>query len=69
MTGFLLILALLVCPALYLALCLRMRCLGISRPPYASYFFLFGTVGGWVLALAVSPSGLAVSCMIFLLTR
>jgi hypothetical protein len=61
-------LALLVCPAAYVTLCVRMRRSGIQRPPYVPFFFVFGTVGGWMLALALSPSGLAAVSLIFLAT-
>ena len=63
-----LIMALLVCPAAYITLCLRMRTAGVQRPPYVPFFFVFGTVGGWMLALALSPSGLAATSLIFLAT-
>jgi hypothetical protein len=70
MTGFLMfaVFGLLVCPAAYITLCVRMRRSGVRRPPYVPFFFLLGTVGGWTLTLALSPSGLAASCMILLLT-
>jgi len=41
---------------------------GIPRPPVVPFFFLFGTVGGWLLALSLSPSGLAASCMVLMIT-
>jgi hypothetical protein len=68
MTYFLIfvVLGLLVCPAACITLCMRMRKSGIQRPPYIPFFFVFGTVGGWMLALALSPSGLTASCIIFL---
>src|SRR5713226_2637528 len=70
MIGFLIfaVFGLLVCPSAFITLCVRMRRSGVRRPPYVPFFFLFGTVGGWTLALALSPSGLAASCIIFLLT-
>jgi hypothetical protein len=60
------LLALLACPAAYITLCMRMRRSGVNRAPYLPFFFVFGTVGGWLLALALSPSGLAATCLIFL---
>jgi hypothetical protein len=68
MTHFLIfgVLALLVCPAAYIALCIRMRNSGVTRAPYLPLFFVFGTVGGWLLALSISPSGLTAACLIFL---
>ena len=70
MTNFLIfaVLGLLVCPAGYIALCVRMHKSGIQRPPYIPFFFVFGTVGGWMLALALSPSGLTAMSLIFLVT-
>ena len=41
---------------------------GVRRPPYVAYFFIFGTVGGWFLARALSPSGLAATCTVALVT-
>ena len=35
---------------------------------YIAYFVLFGIIGGACLALALSPSGLAAMCMLFLMT-
>ena len=66
--GFFAILALLACPAAYFALCVRMRISGVQRPPYVPFFFLFGTLGGWLLGLALSPSGLAAVCLLFLVS-
>ncbi len=64
----LLLLAVLGCPIAYIALVSRMRTQRIAKPPIAAMFFLFGTVGGWLLAFALSPSGLTAMCIIFLLT-
>lgn len=63
-----LVVALLVLPGCYVGLCLRMREDRVYRAPYLPFFFAFGTVGGWFLAFALSPSGLAASCMVFLMT-
>lgn len=41
--------------------------LEVPRPPTLP-FFVFGTIGGWLLAFALSPSGLAASCVLFLVT-
>lgn len=60
--------ALLVCPALFVMLIIRMRKQDIVHPPFFAFFCLFGTVGGWFLALALSPSGLAAICCLFLAT-
>lgn len=64
----LLLLAGLGCPIVFLALVSRMRDQGIERPPVILMFFLFGTMGGWMLAFALSPSGLAATCIVFLFT-
>jgi hypothetical protein len=61
-------LSLMVCPAVYIALCLRMRKANVASPPYVPFFFLFGTLGGWFMALALSPSGLTATCFILLVT-
>ena len=58
--------ALLVCPALYVMLIIRMRRKAVMHPPEFAYFCLFGTLGGWFLAVALSPSGLMVICVLFL---
>jgi hypothetical protein len=45
--------------------------MGFKRAPircYAAYYVLFGTLSGWCLGIAMSPSGLAATCMIFLTT-
>lgn len=63
---FLLILSFIVLPGAYAALVLLMRAKRIEEPPVAQMFFLFGTIGGWFLAGALSPSGLAAMCLIFL---
>ncbi len=35
--------------ALYVCLCLHMRRRGVAEPPYLTFFFLFATLGGWLL--------------------
>ena len=49
--------------ALYVWLCLHMRQRGVLEPPYLTFFFLFATLGGWLLvaltALFWSWSGIA----------
>jgi hypothetical protein len=54
-------------PCVYIAWCGWMLLRKVPKPPYLSYFFLFGVVGGWALAFAMSPSGLAASSIVFLL--
>jgi len=63
----LLLLALIVLPITYVALVILMRAQRIEQPPVTQMFFLFGTIGGWFLAFALSPSGLAAMCIIFLI--
>lgn len=63
---FCLVISLLVLPGAYIALCLQMSARKVERPPYLAAFVLFGNVGGWVLAFGLSPSGLAASCIVFL---
>ncbi len=60
--------ALLVLPACYLILCIRMRRSNVSRPPYLPFFFIFGSFGGWLLAFGLSPSGLTALSIVFLFT-
>ena len=64
----LLILAGLACPIAYVALVSRMRTQKVENPPIIPMFCLFGTIGGWLLAFALSPSGLAAMCIVFLIT-
>jgi hypothetical protein len=66
-SGVSMILALAIFPIAYVVLCARMK-KAVPRPPYAAFFFLFGTVGGWSLALALSPSGVTASCVVALVT-
>ena len=64
----LLALGLIACPVAFVAVIRRMRAKGVAHPPIGPMFFLFGTLGGWFLAFAFSPSGLAALCMTFLMT-
>lgn len=63
---FLLFLALVACPIAYGWILSRMRARAAPNIPVLPMFFLFGTLGGWLLAFALSPSGLAALCTIFL---
>ena len=63
-----LILSGIVLPAGYLALCGKMRTVGIPDAPCFEWFVIFGSYGGWLLAMALSPSGLAAGCVLFLVT-
>ena len=64
----LLAVAVLVLPIAYFALVSHMRRIKLDEPPFVPLFFAFGTVGGWMLAFALSPSGLTAMCIIFLVT-
>ncbi len=64
----LLTLAFLVVPSGYVVLCLRMQRATVPQAPYLPFFFVFGTVGGWCLGLALSPSGPAALSVVFLAT-
>ena len=64
----LLAVALVVMPIAYCVLVGYMRRIKLDNPPYIPMFFTFGTVGGWVLAFALSPSGLTAMCIVFLIT-
>jgi len=55
-----------VLPIAYLILFYHMR--NTPKAPIIPYFVIFGTVGGWMLAIALSPSGLAASSIVFLMT-
>jgi hypothetical protein len=63
----LLALAVGILPVGFLSLCVVMAKRDVHRTTVRAYFFLFGTVGGWCLAFALSPSGLAAMCIMFLL--
>jgi hypothetical protein len=60
--------ALVLLPMGYYALHSHMRDSDVPHPPSLQFFFLFGTVGGWLVAIMLSPSGLAATCVLLLLT-
>ncbi|MBT8449784.1 MAG: hypothetical protein KJO69_08845, partial [Gammaproteobacteria bacterium] len=62
------IIALIILPIGYFYVLERMDTAAINNPPRLCIFCIFGTLGGWCLALALSPSGLAAMCLIFLIT-
>ena len=62
------IIALIILPIGYFYVLERMDTAPIDSPPRLCIFCIFGTLGGWFLALALSPSGLAAMCMMFLIT-
>jgi len=64
----LLVVAVLGLPIAYFRVCNSMRERAIPRPPRVPLFFLFGTVGGWVLAFMLSPSGLAAMCIVLMVS-
>ena len=55
-------------PIAYVRVCRKMRARAIPHPPRVPFFFLFGTVGGWVLAFMLSPSGLAATCIVLMVS-
>lgn len=61
-------LGLIICPIAFVAVSRWMRAKRVARPPIVPLFLLFGTLGGWFLAIGLSPSGLAALCTIFLMT-
>lgn len=60
--------ALVACPMAYLGTLAWMRAKRVPSIPVGALFMIFGTIGGWLLAIALSPSGLAAGCVIFLIT-
>jgi len=62
------IIALIICPICYFYIIERMDVAAIKDPPRLCIFCIFGTIGGWFLAMALSPSGLAAMCVVFLIT-
>lgn len=66
MSEFLLPIALVALPLAYLGLCSLLRDNKTWWFTYVAYFFLFGTTGGWVLAIALIPSPLALAGFAFL---
>ena len=62
-----LIIAFIVCPTVYFYVVERMNKDEVKNPPQACLFCIVGTVGGWFLALGISPSGLTALCMMFLI--
>ena len=62
------IIALILCPIGYIYVLERMNKKAINNPPRLCLFCIFGTLGGWFLALALSPSGLTATCVVFLVT-
>ena len=57
-----------VVPVIFLVFCGSMVECGTHWLCYPAYFFLFGIIGGVVIALGLSPSGLAATCIFFLAT-
>jgi len=59
---------LIIVPAAFIGLCIRMALRRVHWLCYPAYFFLFGILGGGCIALSLSPSGLAALCIAFLMT-
>jgi len=57
-----------VVPSAYLALCVWMFLRRVWWFTYFAYFCLFGALGGWCFALAMSPSGLTATSIVFLVS-
>jgi hypothetical protein len=55
-------------PAGYVAVCAWLHSQRAWWFLYLAYFALFGTLGGWAIAIATSPSGIAAACAVFLAT-
>ena len=55
-------------PLAYISTCIWLSRRRVHWLTYFAYFVLFGILGGACLALALSPSGLAAVCMVFLMT-
>lgn len=60
-------LAFVVFPASCVVLCVCMLFRRVHWFSYVAHFCLFGTLGGWSLALGLSPSGLAAVSGLFLI--
>ena len=60
--------AAIVLPGAYLVLCYRLNTQKAWWFTYLAYYCLFGTLGGWLFAFSMSPSGLAATSIVFLLT-
>jgi hypothetical protein len=57
-----------VMPVAYLALCAWMYLRRVWWFTYLAFFFIFGAIGGWCFALAMSPSGLTATSIVFLVS-
>jgi hypothetical protein len=55
-------------PIAYVSLCVYLSRQRAWWFTYFAYFFLCGTIGGWAIALATSPSGTCASSLVFLIT-
>src|ERR1043166_911911 len=55
-------------PLAYIATCFWLFRRRVHWLAYLAYFILFGIVGGGCVGLALSPSGLAALCVVFLMT-
>jgi uncharacterized membrane protein HdeD (DUF308 family) len=64
----LLVVAGLTLPVGYLAVCFWLRRQQAWWFLYPAYFVLFGTLGGWAFAFAMSPSGITAASIVFLMT-
>ena len=61
-----LLLSVIVLPIGYIVLCTKMDDAEIPKAPYISYFCLFGSVGGYLLIAALTPSIVTILILPFL---
>ncbi len=57
------VVAVLILPTSYFIVCILMQKRAIPRPPRVPFFFLFGTLGGWMLAFMLSAT-----CVVMMVT-
>jgi hypothetical protein len=63
----LLLAALVVLPFAYACVLIWLHRAAVTRPPRLEFFVAFGTLGGWLLTWALSPSPLSLPCAAFCL--
>jgi len=63
-----LFLGLIACPIAYAWTLRRMRLRGIPNEPPRALYYVFGTIGGWLLTLGISPSPFGVVCGLLMVT-
>lgn len=63
-----LFLGLIACPIAYAWTLRRMRARGIPDDPPRALYYVFGTIGGWLLTLGLSPSLYGAVCGLLMVT-